>query len=76
MHKPICQGCDKESEREYVRANGQLWHDWIRHDAYGIPVTNTYCDKCYNSNDPDKYPYRKDRYHDPAYAGESLDYDY
>ncbi len=73
MHKPICQGCDKESEHEYVRANGQLWHDWNREDAYGIPVTGAYCDKCYKS---DRYPYRKDRYYDPAYAGESLDYDY
>ena len=46
-------------------------HRWSRTDAYGI-FTGIYCDKCYDS---DKYPYRKDRYHDPMYAGERLESD-
>ena len=46
-------------------------HRWARNDAYGM-FTGIYCDKCYDS---DKYPYRKDRYHDPMYAGERLEPD-
>ena len=46
-------------------------HDWARADAYGI-YTGLYCDKCYKDN----YPYRKDEYYDPAYAGERLEEDY
>jgi len=41
-------------------------------DAYGI-YTGLYCDKCYD--DPHKYTYRKDRYYDPAYAGERMEPD-
>ena len=36
-------------------------------------MTEEYCDECYNSGDSDKYPYRKDSYHDPMYAGERLE---
>ena len=64
----ICQGC--ESEAEIGFNTGELkYHYWARSDAYGI-YTGLYCDKCYDS---DKYPYRKDRYFDPAYAGEYLE---
>ena len=45
---------------------------WARADAYGI-YTGLYCDKCYD--DPHKYTYRKDRYYDPAYAGERMEPD-
>ena len=45
-------------------------HMWARNDAYGI-YTGLYCDKCYKDN----YPYRKDRYFDPAYAGERMEPD-
>ena len=48
-------------------------HRWARNDAYGI-YTGLFCDKCYE--DPSKYTYRKDRYHDEAYCGERLDEDY
>tara|TARA_R100001530_G_scaffold93907_3_gene65171 strand:+ start:636 stop:782 length:147 start_codon:yes stop_codon:yes gene_type:complete len=44
----------------------------MRYDHYGIQ-TGMYCDKCYNSNDSSLYPYRKDDYYDPAYAGEMLE---
>lgn len=40
-----------------------------RCDAYGF-YTGDWCDSCYNS---DKYPYRKDRYHDFLDAGEHLE---
>lgn len=39
-----------------------------RHDAYGI-TTGCYCDDCYEHH----YPYHKDKYFDPGYAGERLD---
>ena len=45
-------------------------HEWARNDAYGL-YTGLYCHKCYD--DPTKYTYRKDRYHDESYCGESLD---
>jgi hypothetical protein len=41
-----------------------------RHDAYGIH-TGYYCDDCYENH----YPYRKDKYFDPSYAGERLEED-
>ena len=66
----ICRGCEKKCEDGYQ--SGELVHHyWARSDAYGI-YTGLYCDKCYDS---DKYPYRKDRYHDPMYAGERLEPD-
>ena len=50
------------------------YHEWARSDSYGI-FTGIYCHDCYDSNDTNKYPYRKDNYHDPAYTGERLDND-
>lgn len=47
-------------------------HAIEQHDHYGIS-TGYWCDSCYNSS---KYPYRKDAYFDPSYAGERLDDDY
>ena len=64
----LCRGC--EAEVEMVRPIDQHW--WARRDAYGI-FTGIYCDDCYNSDDSDRYPYRKDEYHDPMYAGERLE---
>tara|TARA_R110002074_G_scaffold109465_7_gene236051 strand:+ start:1043 stop:1414 length:372 start_codon:yes stop_codon:yes gene_type:complete len=49
------------------------YHEWARNDAYGL-YTGLYCHKCYD--DPTKYTYRKDRYHDEGYAGERMDEDY
>ena len=45
------------------------YHEWARNDAYGL-FTGLYCHDCYE--DSEKYPYRKDRYFDKAYCGESL----
>ena len=65
-----CNMCDGEGE--YVLYCRPIaYHHWARNDAYGI-YTGLYCDKCYKSN----YPYKRGRYFDPAYCGESLDYDY
>ena len=44
------------------------YHQWARTDHYGI-YTGLYCDKCFKDN----YPYRRDDYFDPAYAGERLE---
>lgn len=41
---------------------------WARKDHYGY-YTGIYCPDCYKDN----YPYRRDAYFDPAYAGESLE---
>lgn len=60
MNKPRCRGCDTKESVE------------SRCDSYGYG-TGDWCDVCYNS---DKYPYRKDRYFDPSYAGERLEDDY
>lgn len=43
-----------------------------RSDSYGIS-TGVWCEVCYNSSN---YPYRKDRYYDPSYAGERMEEDY
>jgi len=56
-----CRGCKEETDNKY---------ELERCDAYGI-YTGLYCDKCYD--DPQKYTYKKDRYFDPAYAGERLE---
>ena len=42
-----------------------------QHDHYGMS-TGYWCDDCYEHN----YPYRKDAYFDPGYAGERMDDDY
>ena len=79
-----CRGCqkpDKEFPNRFddyevgepvYNAPKTSEHDWARADAYGI-YTGLYCDKCYD--DPHKYTYRKDRYYDPAYAGERMEPD-
>ena len=64
-----CCGCGKQ-DLEYD--DRPSYHEWGREDAYGI-YTGIYCDRCYNSS---RYPYRRDEYFDPAYAGERLDEDY
>ena len=66
-----CRGCQKP-DKENVRVSPITYHMWARADAYGI-YTGLYCDTCYNGN---KYPYKKDRYHDEGYCGESLEADY
>ena len=71
MLDAICKGCRKKAEQGIV--SGQvIYHYWARRDAYGM-FTGIYCNKCYD--DPEKYTYRKDRYHDPMYAGERLEPD-
>jgi hypothetical protein len=60
---PRCRECGTKDTKEIVES---------RCDAYGYG-TGDWCDKCYDS---DKYPYRKDRYFDPSYAGERLEDDY
>ena len=79
-----CNGCKKpdkdypvkfqdyEVGQEVYECPPVSMHRWARRDVYAI-FTGLYCDECYNSN---KYPYRKDYYHDPAYAGERMDEDY
>ena len=67
----ICQGCEKKAD-EGFNSGELVYHYWARNDAYGI-FTGIYCDDCYNSGDSSKYPYRKDDYHDPMYAGERLE---
>ena len=68
--------CEKCSEYEHsVKCRGcETIGNGVdeRCDAYGYG-TGDWCDVCYNSN---KYPYRKDRYFDPSYAGERLEDDY
>ena len=64
-----CRGCEKP-DKDNQRVSPISYHMWARADAYGI-YTGLYCDKCYKSN----YPYRKDRYFDPAYAGERMNPD-
>ena len=81
-----CVGCgkpDKEfpNEEKFCEHTGEWYvptcrplehHKWARNDAYNI-YTGLFCDKCYN--DPHKYTYRRDRYHDEAYCGERLEPD-
>ena len=60
-------GCRKQCDEGF--RHGELeYHHWARKDAYGM-YTGLYCDSCYDNN----YPYRKDEYHDPMYAGERLE---
>ena len=68
---PICRGCKEDSGYDIKPIKH---HYWARTDAYGI-YTGIYCDECYDSNDSSRYPYKKDNYFDPAYAGERLDND-
>ena len=79
-----CAGCKKPDKEYPTRFDDYEYgepgqntpkvseHMWARADAYGI-YTGLYCDKCYD--DPHKYTYRKDRYYDPAYAGERMEPD-
>ena len=81
-----CGGCGKPDkdypikfddygeEQEIMNTPEKIeYHKWSRNDAYGL-YTGLYCRKCYD--DPTKYTYRKDRYYDPAYAGERMEEDY
>ena len=63
----ICKGCEFKCSVGY-NAGELEYHHWARSDSYGI-YTGLYCDKCYNS---ERYPYRKDRYFNEDYIGESL----
>ena len=64
-----CRGCE-EPDKDNQRVSPIEYHMWARADAYGI-CTGLYCDDCYKDN----YPYRKDEYYDPAYAGERMEPD-
>tara|TARA_Y100001951_G_C11291639_1_gene272596 strand:- start:1000 stop:1260 length:261 start_codon:yes stop_codon:yes gene_type:complete len=57
-----CKGCHKKSDG-FVHPITD--HYWARNDCNGF-FTGIYCDKCYNSNDSDLYPYRKDNYNQDA----------
>ena len=76
MNNVKCSGCKKDSgefiSKFFDGAVTHHYHPWIRYDHYGIQ-TGMYCDECYESNDSSLYPYRKDDYYDPAYAGEMLE---
>ena len=67
MSKQKCNGCDNTTES--YRPITQHW--WARCDAYGI-YTGIYCDECYDSDDSDKYPYRKDDYAPDLEHGEHI----
>lgn len=69
----VCKGCGKEDDiSDWGNpAMAHKHHEWVRSDAYGL-YTGAYCDECYENN----YPYRKDAYFDPGYAGESMENDY
>lgn len=62
-----CNGCGKVDES----FNGICWkyHEWVRHDAYGI-YTGVYCNECYDS---DQYPYKKNCYESELIAGKYLE---
>lgn len=55
----ICRGCNKRKEDTEER-----------YDAYNLS-TGYWCDDCYKNH----YPYRKDNYYDPSYAGERMEMD-
>ena len=59
--------CDEGFQHGYLE-----YHHWARKDAHGL-FTGFYCDECYESGDSSKYPYRKDDYYDPMYAGERME---
>ena len=62
------KGCEKtHANPMHIPATHPLW---ARFDAYGI-YTGMFCDDCYE--DDDKYGYKRDRYFDESYAGESLE---
>ena len=65
--KTYCGGC-KAGEEMYRPID---MHHWARRDCYGI-FTGIYCDDCYNSDDSDKYPYRKDSYGHDLEHGEHI----
>ena len=67
-----CGACDGYGAYT-ARVSPLEYHEWARSDAYGL-YTGLYCEKCYD--DPTKYTYRKDKYYDPAYAGERMEEDY
>ena len=67
----FCAGekCGKQCEEGFQ--HGYLeYHHCARKDAYGM-YTGLYCDSCYKDN----YPYRRDEYYDPMYAGERMESD-
>lgn len=67
-----CKNFDKCGNQEEVTSYREIQHHpWMRSDAYGL-CTGLYCDHCYEHD----YPYRRDRYYDPSYAGERMDDDY
>ena len=62
-----CRGC--KAEEEMHRPIDE--HFWARRDAYGI-FTGIYCDDCYNSDDSDRYPYKKGSYAKDLEFGEHI----
>ncbi len=82
-YKYHCNGCrkpdkdfplrfqDYEVGEEIYNCPPVTEHRWARCDAYGI-YTGIYCDECYDSDDSDKYPYRKDDYAPDLEHGEHI----
>ena len=66
MDKVCCSGCKAEADWD-----GGNSITWARLDVYGI-FTGIYCDDCYNSDDSDRYPYRKDSYAQDLEHGEHI----
>ena len=68
-YKYYCSGCKKPDKDFPLTPTGEdvygspsiNMHRWARYDVYGI-FTGIYCDDCYNSDDSDRYPYKKTSY--------------
>ena len=65
--KTYCRGC--KAEEDMHRPIDEHW--WARRDAYGI-FTGIYCDDCYESDDSDRYPYKKGSYAKDLEFGEHI----
>ena len=78
-----CEGCSKpdkdypvkfqdyEVGQEVYECPPVSMHRWARRDVYAI-FTGLYCDECYESDDSDRYPYRKDSYAKDLEYGEHI----
>ena len=82
-YKYYCRGCEKpdkdfplhfqdqEADEIVYNCPPITEHRWARRDCYAI-FTGIYCDDCYESDDSDKYPYRKDSYAQDLEHGEHI----
>ena len=78
-YKYYCEGCEKPDRDFPLTPSGENvyesppidMHRWARRDAYAI-FTGIYCDDCYNSDDSDRYPYKKGSYAKDLEHGEHI----